>query len=114
VWAVVVKRRQLGEVPSVAILGRGKKKGDAAADFCSSCRCKNKEKKRGELWSWGCESIIQELQGSAPCRWLLHKILFQEEESVADVLRAAEKTGVQERAAAGAYLGGMRLRSKGN
>jgi hypothetical protein len=52
VWAVAVKERQLCEVSSVAVLGHGKK-GGAAADFRSSYCCKNGEKKRCELQSWG-------------------------------------------------------------
>jgi hypothetical protein len=30
-------------------------KGGAAVDFRSSCRCKNRKKKTGELQSWGVE-----------------------------------------------------------
>jgi hypothetical protein len=61
-----------------------KRKGGAAADFGSSCCCKKPKtgkKKRCELRSWGCGSIKQS-SGGAPCRWLLGKILFQEEGNV--------------------------------
>jgi hypothetical protein len=47
-----------GEVSNVDVLGHGKK-GGVAADFHSSCCCKNREKKRGELRSWGCGSRKQ-------------------------------------------------------